>query len=38
MQSVLGGKADGNVVGVASRADGAVVLLECWGNLLGTCL
>ena len=38
MQSVLGGEAGGNVVGVASKADGAVVLLECWGSLLGTCL
>ena len=34
IQSVLGGKAGGNVVVVvACKADGAVVLLECWGRL-----
>ena len=38
IQSVLGGKAGGNVVGVAFKADGAVVLLECWGSLPGTYL
>ena len=37
MQSVLGGKAGGNVVEVASKAGGAVVVLERWGIPPGTC-
>ena len=38
MQSVLCGKAGGNVVEVASKVGGAVVVLECWEILPGTCL
>ena len=30
IRSVLGGKAGGNVVDVVAKADGGVVLLECW--------